>query len=412
MTSAITVDRLSKCYRLPTNRRPADAKPTSWPQWLRPRLRQLREEFWALKEVSFAVNPGEAVGIIGRNGAGKSTLLKVLSQITEPTAGRVELRGRVGSLLEVGTGFHPELSGRENIYLNASILGMRRREIQRKFDDIVQFAGVERFIDTPIKRYSSGMQVRLAFAVAAHIEPEILIIDEVLAVGDAEFQRRCTGKMKDVAAHGRTVLFVSHDLGAVQAMCRRAVWLQAGQIVEVGDAERVCRNYSQSVAAHAAGEIAQSNASADRPALRCFEMFDSAGAATSVIPFLDACELRIGFDVPEDCWGVRFVVRLRGDDGRQKAILASRELGHDPIDAPGHYDLRIVVPSMLCLPGQYTWEMGFYRTGDRGSPAPDYDGLAPFEILAKAIAGATHAYPPRVADFFLPGEMQIERVST
>jgi lipopolysaccharide transport system ATP-binding protein len=191
-----------------------------------------KEEFWALKDVSFEVKRGEVVGIIGRNGAGKSTLLKILSRITEPTEGRVTLRGRVASLLEVGTGFHPELTGRENIFLNGAILGMTKAEIKKKFDEIVAFAEVERFLDTPVKRYSSGMYVRLAFAVAAHLEPEILVVDEVLAVGDAEFQKKCLGKMKDVATGGRTVLFVSHNMTAVQNLCETCLWLKNGKIVE------------------------------------------------------------------------------------------------------------------------------------------------------------------------------------
>ena len=190
------------------------------------------EEFWALKDVSFEVKRGEVLGIIGRNGAGKSTLLKILSRITEPTEGRVTLRGRVASLLEVGTGFHPELTGRENIYLNGAILGMTRAEIRRKFDEIVAFAEVEKFLDTPVKRYSSGMYVRLAFAVAAHLEPEILVVDEVLAVGDAEFQKKCLGKMNSVATvEGRTVLFVSHNMAVVQHLCERVILLKNGVLL-------------------------------------------------------------------------------------------------------------------------------------------------------------------------------------
>ncbi len=202
------------------------------------RKRQL-DELWALRDVGFTVQPGEVVGIIGRNGAGKSTLLKVLSRITEPTRGRVEIYGRVGSLLEVGTGFHPELSGRENIFLNGAILGMRRAEIVRRFDEMIAFAGVERFVDTPVKRYSSGMFLRLAFAVAAHLDPEILIVDEVLAVGDAAFQQKCLNKMGDVAKAGRTVLFVSHNMPAIRHLCQRAIVLEAGRISfdgPVGDA--------------------------------------------------------------------------------------------------------------------------------------------------------------------------------
>jgi lipopolysaccharide transport system ATP-binding protein len=203
------------------------------------------EEFWALRGVSFEVKQGEVLGIIGRNGAGKSTLLKILSRITEPTEGRVRIRGRVASLLEVGTGFHPELTGRENIYLNGAILGMRKVEIQRKFDEIVAFAEVEKFLDTPVKRYSSGMYVRLAFAVAAHLEPEILIVDEVLAVGDGEFQKKCLGKMKDVAGHGRTVLFVSHNMPAVSSLCSRAILVDAGRVrVSGAPADVVLRYYS------------------------------------------------------------------------------------------------------------------------------------------------------------------------
>jgi lipopolysaccharide transport system ATP-binding protein len=190
-----------------------------------PKISATTEDFWALKDVSLEIKQGEVVGIIGRNGAGKSTLLKILSQITEPTTGRVRIRGRVASLLEVGTGFHPELTGRENIYLNGAILGMSRAEIRRKFDEIVAFAEVEKFLDTPVKRYSSGMYVRLAFGVAAHLEPEILVVDEVLAVGDAEFQKKCLGKMKDVSKGGRTVLFVSHNMAAVKSLTTRGVVL-------------------------------------------------------------------------------------------------------------------------------------------------------------------------------------------
>ena len=207
------------------------------------------EEFWALKDLSFAVKQGEVVGIIGRNGAGKSTLLKILSRITEPTKGRVRIRGRVASLLEVGTGFHPELSGRENVYLNGAILGMTRREIKAKFDEIVDFAEVERFLDTPVKRYSSGMYVRLAFAVAAHLEPEILVVDEVLSVGDAEFQRKCLGKMSEVASGGRTVLFVSHSLSTLRSICSRGILLKAGQLVEDAGISQTLKAYTSGSAA-------------------------------------------------------------------------------------------------------------------------------------------------------------------
>jgi lipopolysaccharide transport system ATP-binding protein len=201
------------------------------------------EDFWALNGVSFDVLPGESIGIIGRNGAGKSTLLKILSKITPPTKGRIIARGRIASLLEVGTGFHPELTGRENIYFNGSLLGMKHREIQEKFDEIVDFSGVEKFLDTPLKHYSSGMQLRLAFSVAAFLEPEILIIDEVLAVGDAEFQKKCLGKMEDVSKRGRTILFVSHNMAAVDKLCSKAILLKNGSVQAAGSKESVIREY-------------------------------------------------------------------------------------------------------------------------------------------------------------------------
>ena len=202
-----------------------------------------RESIWALRDVSFKVEKGEALGIIGQNGAGKSTLLKILSQITAPTSGEVRIKGRIGSLLEVGTGFHPELTGRENVFLNGAILGMSRTEVKRKFDEIVDFSGIEKFIDTPVKRYSSGMYVRLAFAVAAHLEPEILIVDEVLAVGDAAFQKKCLGKMGEVAGGGRTVLFVSHNMIAVQTLCKKCILLENGKLVQAGDASKITQLY-------------------------------------------------------------------------------------------------------------------------------------------------------------------------
>jgi lipopolysaccharide transport system ATP-binding protein len=204
------------------------------------------EIVWALKDVSLTVEQGEVLGIIGRNGAGKSTLLKILSEVTAPTSGEVKIKGRIASLLEVGTGFHPDLTGRENVYLNGAILGMGRQEIRRKFDEIVDFAGIEQFIDTPVKRYSSGMYVRLGFAVAAHLDPDILVVDEVLAVGDAEFQRKCMGKMGNVAKEGRTVLFVSHNLVAVQSLCQSVIWLDAGRLKEQGAVSQIVTSYLRS----------------------------------------------------------------------------------------------------------------------------------------------------------------------
>jgi lipopolysaccharide transport system ATP-binding protein len=242
---SIRVRNLSKAYKVATAapRHTTMAEALMW-RLRHPFRRERVEEFWALRGVEFDVADGQVVGVVGRNGAGKSTLLKLLSRIAQPTTGRIELYGRVGSLLEVGTGFHPELTGRENIYLNGAILGMRRSEVRSRFDEIVEFSGVERFLETPVKRYSSGMYVRLAFAVAAHLTTDILLVDEVLAVGDAQFQRRCLGKMRDVASSGRTVLFVSHNMAAVRSLCTRALVLRQGRVAFDGDVEGGLRAYA------------------------------------------------------------------------------------------------------------------------------------------------------------------------
>lgn len=262
----IKVEQLSKRYRIGLSEQRNDTFTGALTSWIKApvlnyrRLRKLSkfdeqgeatDVIWALKDVSFEVKRGEVIGIVGHNGAGKTTVLKILSQITEPTSGRAVINGRVASLLEVGTGFHQELTGRENVYLNGTVLGMSKQEIDRKFDEIVAFAGVEKFIDTPVKRYSSGMQVRLAFAVAAHLEPEILLIDEVLSVGDAEFQAKCLGTMDAIAHEGRTVLFVSHNLGAVRNLCGRGIWLHQGAIRQRGDVDDVVNRYLASAQTHA-----------------------------------------------------------------------------------------------------------------------------------------------------------------
>lgn len=251
------------------------------------------EDFWALRNVSFAIGEGEVVGIIGRNGAGKSTLLKILSRITAPTEGRVRLKGRVSSLLEVGTGFHPELTGRENIYLNGTILGMTKKEIDQKLDAIIDFAGVEKFTDTPVKRFSSGMQVRLAFAVAAHLEPEILVIDEVLAVGDAAFQKKCLGKMQDVAAAGRTVLFVSHDLAAMEKLCSRGILLESGMCRADGPMSQTISQYVQGLVEEAAIDLTNRTDRRGEGFVRFtqLQMMDENGHQRSL--FLSGRQLRI-----------------------------------------------------------------------------------------------------------------------
>jgi len=255
--SAITIENLGKLYKIGRHREKGDGlrhaiedamrSPLGWFR-ARRQQRLKHADFWALKDVSLEIKQGEVVGVIGSNGAGKSTLLKLLSRITVPTVGRISIEGRVASLLEVGTGFHPELTGRENIFLNGAILGMKRAEIIRKFDEIVAFSEIEEFLDTPVKRYSSGMYVRLAFAVAAHLDPEILIVDEVLAVGDASFQKKCLGKMGSFANTGRTILFVSHNLDAVQTLCQRVVWMKDGRVHRDGDADDVIGDYFSNIA--------------------------------------------------------------------------------------------------------------------------------------------------------------------
>ncbi len=266
MSAMIEIEGISKCYRLGVISRRTLRDELIY-QWQRMRGRDpfqylgklnqqsygRQDEFWALNDVSFSVAEGEVVGLIGGNGAGKSTLLKILTRITEPTQGRAVIRGRVGSLLEVGTGFHPELTGRENIYMNGTILGMRRHEIEAKFDEIVDFSGVEKFLDTPVKRYSSGMYVRLAFAVAAHLEPEVLLVDEVLAVGDAAFQKKCLGKMGEIASGGRTIIFVSHNMSAIKSLCSRCVWLENGTIKSADDMDTVVDSYMEAMLENSSG---------------------------------------------------------------------------------------------------------------------------------------------------------------
>ena len=275
------------------------------------------EEFWALKDVSFEVKRGEVVGIIGRNGAGKSTLLKVLSRITTPTEGTVEVHGRIGSLLEVGTGFHPELSGRENIYLSGSILGMKRTEIDAKFDEIVKFAEMEKFLDTPVKRYSSGMYVRLAFAVAAHLEPEILLVDEVLAVGDAAFQKKCLGKMGDVAKGGRTVLFVSHNVTAIRSLCNRAIFLRNGTIEKSGPTESVVNVYINEFQEDRLlmtwpDEIAPRNSNV---ILKEVSIRDDSGRQMDTLYTDTAFNIKIGYKVIRDNCSTGFTVSLYDKEG-------------------------------------------------------------------------------------------------
>ncbi|MCL5612404.1 MAG: ABC transporter ATP-binding protein [Chloroflexi bacterium] len=287
------------------------------------------ETIYALRQIDFSVQQGEATGIIGRNGAGKSTLLKILSRVTAPTSGQIKVKGRIASLLEVGTGFHPELTGRENIFLNGAILGMGRNEIQRKFDEIVDFSGVKRFIDTPVKRYSSGMYVRLAFAVAAHLEPEILIVDEVLAVGDAEFQKKCLGKMSDVAHEGRTVLFVSHNMGAIRTLCDTAILLKNGQIHVQGTSEAVVRAYLDNQVYGTINENIPVESHQKYPPefeVVKLELINSKGELTDKLLVGEPYECRIYYKVHSyDAY--RYAVNFRSNDGVLLGLVSTVSTG-------------------------------------------------------------------------------------
>jgi lipopolysaccharide transport system ATP-binding protein len=364
-------------------------------------------ELWALKDVSFEVNRGEVVGVIGRNGAGKSTVLKVLSRVTQPTSGTARIRGRLGSLLEVGTGFHPELTGRENIYLKGVLMGMSRREVARRFDEIVAFAEVDQFLDTPVKRYSSGMYVRLAFAVAAHLEPEILIVDEVLAVGDAAFQKKCLGRMGNIARSGRTILFVSHNMGVIQNLCDRALLLAGGRLVEAGPCAEVVAAYMSMGA-----EARQSGASLDAyrrpgavPVLRAIELTNERGRPTTQFFTGGAMEVRIRYDSPVPLKAPVFGVFVHGLTGERLFHLQTLAL-HGPIeDLPQRGVAICRVPSLPLAPGRYLLSFNcstVYTPGDldylEDPVAIDVDGADYF--------GTGRLPPPQNGPFLVKGSWE------
>jgi lipopolysaccharide transport system ATP-binding protein len=366
MTDAIIeVDDLGKRYRIgalkkPRTRAQEIRRLAAAPfDWLARTLRAASDEetLWALRHVSFQVRRGEVVGIIGRNGAGKSTLLKILSRITEPSEGRAVIRGRVGSLLEVGTGFHPELTGRENVYLNGAILGMKRAEIARKFDEIVAFAEVEKFIDTPVKHYSSGMYVRLAFAVAAHLETEVLLVDEVLAVGDLPFQEKCLGKMANVAHEGRTVLFVSHNISAVEQLCDRAVVLARGGVAACGPAKETTQSYWRSVHESPAESLADRTDRRGTRALKFvgLKLLDAKGGETAYATAGADATLALEYESKSEhpLQNVHVAMAVRGRMDEPVCHLSTRVASHDFEKVPARGVFLCRLPKLPLQPGRY-----------------------------------------------------------
>jgi len=315
--------------------------------------------FWALKDINLSISQGEVVGVIGKNGSGKSTFLKVLSDIVEPTEGRVVIRGRVASLLEVGTGFHNELTGRENIFLNGALLGMTQQEVRRNFDRIVDFSGVGKFLDTPVKRYSSGMYVRLAFAVAAHLDPEVLIVDEVLAVGDFAFQQKCLGRMKEVAQDGRTVLFVSHNMASVEMLCSRCVLLDGGHLMDDGDPYEITRAYRLRMSEmdnHILANLDNVEGAARKVRiLSSVCLVDEAGALTSYIPISRAFNVRIGVRIPAGLRNISYVVRIESTFGVRMLTLCSPP-NDTELNVPGAHEIT-------CRVNEFPLTMGAYRIG-------------------------------------------------
>jgi lipopolysaccharide transport system ATP-binding protein len=406
---AISVKGLSKSYTIAHQ----GARATTLAEALIQRLRKpmgnsQRETFWALNDISLEIKKGDVVGVIGRNGAGKSTFLKILSRITEPTDGRIDLYGRVGSLLEVGTGFHPELTGRENVYLNGQILGMRRKEIARQFDAIVDFAGVERFLDTPVKRYSSGMYVRLAFAVAAHLDTEILLVDEVLAVGDAEFQKKCLGKMRDVASAGRTVLFVSHNMNAVSSLCQTGIFMQKGRVLLQASAREVLDLYSSAAQPAESFDLtAHENRGPGHAAvLQTLTFFDETGRMSRVFKPLAAMRIEIEIQTPEPIRIPKLSIGVTSSRGERVCAVASY-LSQDPLPSL-HGTQRISCSLQLpaLVPGRYTLDVGI-SDGDLAFLDAVYTAAA-FDVAEDNYLGTTHPNFAEMGQVMVRSNWQVE----
>jgi ABC-type polysaccharide/polyol phosphate transport system, ATPase component len=377
----IEVEHLSKCYRIGAMREPY----LSLREELAKKTRRISSafsrafgkgqtgpsdsetDFWALNDVSFSVQEGEAVGIIGRNGAGKSTLLKILSQITPPTKGQITMRGRVASLLEVGTGFHPELTGRENIFLNGAILGMTRAEIRKKFDEIVAFSEIEKFLDTPVKRYSSGMYVRLAFAVAAHLEPEILLVDEVLAVGDAQFQKKCLGKMEAVGKEGRTVFFVSHNMGAIRTLCSRVALLEKGNIQGPGDSSFFIKQYlAGDGTASALWKRSNEFPSWEGIFFEEVRIENIDSKLSDTLASTDPFYIKLNFWSSANFTGTQIAIRVTNQEGVPVFTTTNGDtLGKFCEIKKGRHSLRVGCPGSFLPPGQYTLIVASFIPGEK-----------------------------------------------
>ncbi len=423
MKPAIRIDKLSKSYRL-------GARDSGEYQTLREILMSATTAPWrrlrrltggsggvapapvhtVLKDLSFDVQPGEVVALLGRNGVGKSTLLKIISRITEPTAGRVELRGRIGSLLEVGVGFHTELTGRENIYLNGAILGMGRREIVRKFDEIVAFAEIDEFLDTPAKRYSSGMFMRLAFAVAAHLDPEILLVDEVLAVGDAAFQKKCLGKMREVGRSGRTILFVSHNMAAVTNLCSRAILLAGGKVVADGDPQEVAAQYLAAQAETDRAEYDLANCPARRagrvPVLQRLCLRGSEGQSTSRFPCGGEVVLDFTLHFPKPLQAPQLRVDVDNGWGQRVCSVATHLSATNLPPLQGACQVRCRIPELALFPGTYTLNLSVGTLHQQ--PLDQLDQQVALEVLPHDFYGSGRMPTGGIGQFLVRSEWSVQ----
>lgn len=406
-TPAIEVESLGKRYRIGAfEEEKHDTLGGAALAWLKSPLDNFRklqrlskfadgdesDVIWALRDVSFGISEGEAVGIIGRNGAGKSTLLKILSRITPPSSGRALLNGRVASLLEVGTGFHPDLTGRENVYLNGAVLGMMTSEIDRKFDEIVDFAGIEKFIETPVKRYSSGMRVRLAFAVAAHLEPEILLVDEVLAVGDAQFQRKCLGKMGDITGEGRTVLLVSHNMASIEALCRRAVVLENGRLAFDGDAKSAVNHYLENQVLSLASGVDLLNhpdriGAETTPIFQSIRLLNKDGIETSSFEMGEAIVFEIVMNVGESPLHSPLVAMGIERRGSPLCTLSTHYMVAEHFTLAGHMVVRCTWNPGWLVPGDYSLAHLTMKAGLKSERLDHIGDVLAFEIVARDVYG-------------------------